>query len=147
MLGESAAAKAWLDHQLAAGHCLVGCRLLDLEIRRTIIRMELRGDIVNGQVNPEGYLHRFAIGAQVNDLIEPAAQLPQMLRAADAVHVAFALSIGVEGTTVVTHDQEMALACVALGFDVFDPVSDDQERLIKYGRSEVTPLESSADQR
>ncbi|MCL2804202.1 MAG: hypothetical protein FWD29_09700 [Micrococcales bacterium] len=138
MLGESPAAKAWLSHCLAVGQTIACCRMLDLETRRTIIRMELRGDLAPGQVDPDAYLVRFAIGTQIDDLFDEARRLRQMLRASDALHVAFALSIGVEETTVVTHDEEMAAACTALGFDVFDPVSDDQARLVKHGRSEVT---------
>jgi len=84
------------------------------------------------------YLRRFAIGTQVDQLFDKATQLRQMLRASDALHVAFALGLGIEGTTVATHDEEMAIACVALGLDVIDPVSDDQTRLLTGGRSEVT---------
>lgn len=90
-----------------------------------------------GQVNPDAYLGRFAIGTQVDALFDEAARLRQMLRASDALHVAFALQLGVDETTIVTHDEEMAAACAALGFDVIDPVSDDQARLTKHGRSEV----------
>ena len=138
MLGDSPSAKAWLDERLGAGETVAGCRMLDLEIRRAIIRMELRAAIVPGQIDPGAYLGRFAIGTQLDALCDDAARLRQMLRAADALHVAFALSLGVEGTVVVTHDEEMAAACSALGLDVLDPVSDDASRLLKYGRSEVT---------
>lgn len=138
MLGDSAAARAWLDCQLATGVTIVGCRMLDLEVRRTIIRMELRGSLAPGQVDPDAYLGRFALGTRVDTLFEEAGRLRHMLRASDALHVAFALSLGVEGTIVATHDEEMAGACIALGFDVVDPVSDDQARLLTTGRSEVT---------
>jgi len=138
MLGDSASAKAWLDDHLAAGQTIAGCRMLDLEVRRAIIRMELRGTLTPGQVDPDAYLGRFAIGTQVDALFAQATRLRHMLRASDALHVAFALSLGVEETTVVTHDEEMAAACAALGFDVVDPVSDDPARLRKIGRSEVT---------
>jgi len=138
MLGDSLSAKAWLDDQLIAGHTIAGCRLLDLEVRRAIIRMELRGTLAPGQVDPNAYLQRFAIGTQIDTLFNEATRLRQMLRASDALHVAFALSLGVDDTTIVTHDEEMAAACVALGFDVIDPVSDDLARLRKDGRSEVT---------
>lgn len=139
MLGDSESAKKWLDQAIAAELTLVACKLLELEIRRTIMRMELNGDLLPGQVAPEAYLDRFAIGTQVDTLFEQAGQLRQMLRAPDALHVAFALSLGVEGTTVITHDEEMAVACTELGLAVFDPVSDDQARLAKLSRSEVTP--------
>jgi len=43
----------------------------------------------------------------------------------DALHVAFALSLGADETTVVTHDEEIAAACTALGLSVIDPVADD----------------------
>jgi len=138
MLGDSASAKAWLDHQIATGATIAGCRMLDLEVRRTIIRLELRGTLTPGQVDADKYLERFAIGTQIDTLFETATSLRQMLRASDALHVAFALSLGIEGTTVVTHDEEMAVACTTLGFGVFDPIDDDQARLLKYGRSEVT---------
>ena len=131
MLGDSPAAQVWLSHCLAMGQTIACCRMLDLEVRRTIIRMELRGDLAPGQVDPEAYLGRFAIGTQIDVLFDQAKRLRQRLRAADALHVAFALSIGVDETTVVTHDVEMAAACTALGFEVFDPVSDDQARLAK----------------
>ncbi|MCL1838309.1 MAG: hypothetical protein FWG47_03205 [Propionibacteriaceae bacterium] len=139
MLGDSPAAKAWLDHCLGLGQTIACCRMLDLETRRTIIRMELRGSLLPGQVDANAYLGRFAIGTQIDVLFDEAKRLLQMLRASDALHVAFALSIGVDEATVVTHDQEMAAACAALGFDVFDPVNDDQSRLAKHGRCEVTP--------
>jgi len=138
MLGASPSAKAWLDDRLRAGETVAACRMLDLEIRRTIIRLELSGSLTPGQVDPDAYLGRFAIGTQLDALFDEATRLRQMLRAADALHVAFALSLGVEGTTVVTHDQEMAVACSALGLGVLDPVIDDMARVLKYGRSEVT---------
>lgn len=140
MLGDSASAKAWLDHQLGAGETVVGCRMLELEIRRTIIRMELRGILSPGQIDPDAYLGRLAIGTQLDALFDEATRLRQMLRAADALHVAFALSLGAEATTVATHDEEMADAGAALGLGVVDPVSDDSLRLLKVGRSEVTRL-------
>ena len=138
MLGDSASAKAWLDRQLAAGATIAGCRMLDLEVRRTVIRMELRATLAPGQVDVDAYLGRFAIGTQIDTLFDEATRLRQMLRASDALHVAFALSLGIEGTTVVTHDEEMAAACTVLGFDVLDPISDDSARLLKNARSEVT---------
>jgi len=138
MLGDSPSAKAWLDHRLAEGQTVAGCRMLDLEVRRTIIGTELRGTLAPGQVDPDAYLGRFAIGTQVDALLDEATRLRLMLRAADALHVAFALSLGTEGTTVVTHDLEMAAACATLGFDVVDPVSDDASRTRNGSRSEVT---------
>ncbi|MCW5952122.1 MAG: hypothetical protein KIT69_07685 [Propionibacteriaceae bacterium] len=63
-----------------------------------------------------------------DDLLDEAVALEEKLGGADAFHVASALRLGPEVLTIVTHDRQMAIAAMNLGFDVLDPVTDDPGR-------------------
>ena len=70
-------------------------------------------------------ISRFVLLSLDDDLVDEAVKIDASLGAADALHVASALRVGVGTLRVVTHDAQMAAAARGLGFTVLDPVTDD----------------------
>lgn len=120
--GNSVAAREWFEAAYAAGDRFVGSRMLELEVLRVVKNAGLSTDVACE------YLDEFTLVAVTDDLIDEAIALDPVLGSADSVHVASALRLGAAHVTVVTHDAQMARAAAALGFVVFDPVSDDPGR-------------------
>jgi hypothetical protein len=54
-----------------------------------------------------------------------AAELRVISRGGDSIHLATALLLTPQPFTFITHDRQQAAGAKALGFTVFDPVSDD----------------------
>lgn len=109
----------WFEEAYAAGDRFVGSRRLELEVTRVAKNARLDLDVANE------YLDEFALLSIADDLIDEAIGLELPLGAADSVHVAAALRLGVDLVVIVTHDAQMARAAEALGFTVIDPVTDD----------------------
>ena len=126
MLGKSPAAKSWFDRARARGETFLGSRLLEVETKRFITNKELSKEIKRGQIVPDLYLDKFELFLIDDDLLDEAIAIRQPLRGADAIHVATALRVGPDETTIVTHDAQMSRACEALGFAVIDPVADER---------------------
>ena len=123
----SVAAREWFEAAYAAGDRFVGSSMLELEVLRVVKNAGLSTDVARE------YLDEFALVAVTDDLIDEAIALDPVLGSSDSVHVASALRLGAAHVTIATHDAQMARAAAALGFVVFDPVSDGP------GRTPVVP--------
>lgn len=94
---------------------LVGCWLLETELRRAVQR--------EGALNQQGvseFLDGIDIYEVPSSLFREAGLLPGLsLRSLDAIHLAAAVRIGVDH--VLTYDRGMAQAAVDLGLNVLAP--------------------------
>ena len=126
LFSESPATKRWLNEQKSNGARFYASRLLEVEARRAVLNNKL---LRSSSFAPEpvlaAALGELDIVAMSEGILDEAAGLRVVLRAADAIHVATALALGADETTLVTHDTQMASAAISLGLLVFDPVSDD----------------------
>lgn len=120
--GESPAALSWFRNLSDA--FLISSSLLKLETRRVAHRDSLAREEI------ENWLAQFATVNIDDKLLDEAAALEPVLRAADAIHVASAVRLVNAGLDVglATHDKQMALAAVQLGLRAIDPVTDDPNR-------------------
>ncbi|MDR0483490.1 MAG: type II toxin-antitoxin system VapC family toxin [Cellulomonadaceae bacterium] len=125
LLGESPAAKEWLDSRIARRERLVSSKLLHGEAIRTVMNHELRNHRNNRRIPVDPYISSLILVRISNEIVEETGNIHYLLRTADAIHVATALRIGPEEVTIVTHDRQMARAARNLGFVVHDPVTDD----------------------
>ncbi|MEZ4271894.1 MAG: PIN domain-containing protein [Myxococcota bacterium] len=102
-------------------------RLLPIEVSRVIDRARLTGHIDDNNV---AKLHQesrklirsmAAVGMTEPILLDAAAPMPTVVRTLDAIHLATAIairrSLNIE-LTVATHDDRLALAAQASGFEV-----------------------------
>ena len=118
----SPAARGWFDAALAAGDDFLASRLMKVEVLRVLVNNAL------DRTGAEDVISRFVLLSLDDDLADEAVALHAALGGADALHIASALRVGTRVCTVVTHDAQMATAAQALGFTVFDPVTDDPLR-------------------
>ena len=88
--------------------------LADVEVRRTLERLRARG------AEPGEHLRGFFIIDMSRDVRDLAAKVAPQLRSLDAVHLATALSIGVD-LDFVTYDDRQAAAARAAGLRVVQP--------------------------
>lgn len=95
---------------------------MEVEVRRITKNAGIEQDIV------AEYVDEFLLMSVDDELLAEAIELNEPLGGADAIHVASALRLGPAVLSIVTHDQQMAKAATNLGFDVFDPVTDDPNR-------------------
>jgi predicted nucleic acid-binding protein len=122
MSGQSPAARAWFEERIEAGDRFVASRLMEVEVRRVTKNAGVDQDIV------DEYLDEFLLMTVDDELLAEAIALDEKLGGADAIHVASALRLGPGVLAMATHDRQMAVASISLGFDVFDPVIDDPGR-------------------
>ena len=122
MVEQSPAAHAWFERRVEAGDRFVASRLMEVEVRRVTRNADVDQDIVSE------YLDEFMLLTVNDELLAEAIELDGRLGGADSIHVASALRLGPEVLTLVTHDRQMAIAAMGLGFDVLDPVTDDPGR-------------------
>ena len=122
---ESEAARAWIRSAEADGDLLFGSRMLELETGRAVRNRGVWGTVV--EIDLLEFLAMFELVPLTDDLVEAGLALEPPIGGADAIHVVTAQRLGPEVTTV-THDAQMARACLALGLPVFDPVTDDPHR-------------------
>lgn len=118
-LGDSEAAKSWIESAKARGDRMILSRFGELEIQRTLLRKGRSPNTANE------ILDEFVFVTVNDSLLRLAASIPFSLSGADSVHIATALRLGNHVVGVVTHDREMAEAAKYLGFTVVDPVTDD----------------------
>jgi predicted nucleic acid-binding protein len=96
---------------------LVSSALLEVEARRVALRLGTRYVPI-----VEGRLRDVAMVAITTDLLVAAGALrPANLRSLDALHLATAMALGPDLAFVVTYDQRMTEAAVALGLPVRSP--------------------------
>lgn len=88
--------------------------LADVEVRRTLERLRARG------AEPGDHLPGFFLVDLSRDVRDLATKIASELRFLDAVHVATALSIGVD-LDFVTYDDRQAVAARAAGLRVVQP--------------------------
>lgn len=91
--------------------------LADVEVRRALERLRARGD------DPSDHLRGFFLIDISRDVRDLAAKVAPELRSLDAVHLATALSIGVD-LDFVTYDDRLAVAARAEGLRVVQPGRD-----------------------
>lgn len=120
LLGQSPAAARWFDSVTRSPvDQAMSSRILRTEMTRALRRLgeplERRNDVLD-------YVATVPLDHAV--LQEAEAIVPH-LKTLDAIHLASALRIGVEGIVVCTHDRAMASVARQLGLDVDDPVTDD----------------------
>lgn len=92
--------------------------LADVEVRRALERLRSRG------ADPGDHLRGFFLIDLSRDVRDLAAKIAPDLRSLDAVHVATALSIGVD-LDFVTYDDRQAAAARAEGLRVVQPGRPD----------------------
>ena len=92
--------------------------LADVEVRRALERLRARG------ADPGDHLRGFFLIDLSRDVRDLAAKIAPDLRSLDAVHVATALSIGVD-LDFVTYDDRQAAAARAEGLRVVQPGRPD----------------------
>ena len=119
---QSAAARAWFESASAQGDNFIASRLMELEVRRVTKNAGIDQDTVTE------YIDEFFLMSVSDELLAEAIALDERLGGADSIHVASALRLGPTALTIVTHDRQMAIASVNLGFEVLDPVTDDPNR-------------------
>lgn len=88
--------------------------LADVEVRRTLERLRERG------ADPNDHLRGFFLIDLSRDVRELAVQVGSALRSLDAVHVATALSLGID-LDFVTYDDRQAAVARAAGLCVVQP--------------------------
>lgn len=88
--------------------------LADVEVRRALDRLRARG------ADPGDHVRGFFLIDISRDVRDLAAKVAPELRSLDAVHLATALSIGVE-LDFVTYDDRQAAAARAAGLRVVQP--------------------------
>jgi len=119
---QSPAARAWFEQASASGDRFVASRLMEVEVRRVTKNAGVDQDVVSD------WIDEFMLMSVTDELLAEAIALDPALGGADSIHVASALRLGPTAVTVVTHDRQMATGATALGFDVYDPVTDDPGR-------------------
>jgi predicted nucleic acid-binding protein len=122
LLKDSPAAQEWFESLRDGDRTLVASRLGELEVRRVAHNAGVPASRV------ASYVGRFTYMELVDDLIDDALRIAPPVKAADSLHLAAALRLGVQAVDIVTHDLQMASAAQALGFTVCDPVTDDPNR-------------------
>lgn len=111
---ETSAVKGLLDGARARGERIVAIPLLETELRRAAVRLELSQEDVTAT------LARFTIIDVDRAMFRVAGVLPGLhLRSLDALHVAGAMRAGV--STFVTYDDRQRDAALAVGLAVASP--------------------------
>ena len=108
---ESLALIDYLDEQQPNALTTV---LADVEVRRALDRLRARG------ADPGDHVRGFFLIDLSRDVRDMAAKVAPELRALDAVHLATALSIGVD-LDFVTYDDRLAVSARAAGLRVVQP--------------------------
>lgn len=111
---ESERAAARLDEAVAAGDTVLSCVLLETELRRLAVRLDL------SQVAVTSLLDRLDLLHTDRALYREAGLLPgRHLRSLDALHLAAALRAGADA--MMTYDQRQADAAEGAGLRVVTP--------------------------
>ena len=128
LLDGSVAATTWLEEVTASDGRLAGSEMLAIEVRRIALNRELATGDATIASDAELFLSRFDLMDIDRVITARASAIRLPLRAADAIHLATALDWGANAVSFATHDGQQAEAARALGFRVFDPVTDDPNR-------------------
>jgi predicted nucleic acid-binding protein len=105
---------AWLDDAVDADDALLSSSLLETELRRLAVRVDLTQTAVTQ------LLERFDLVETDRSLYREAGLLPgRHLRSLDALHLAAALRVGAD--VMVTYDHWQADAADAAGLPVLTP--------------------------
>lgn len=111
---ESGALAAFLDHAATNGDRIGSGRLLETELRRLGIRLDVPQEHVTL------VLERLDLLLPDDDVYRAAGLLPgSALRSLDALHVASALRWGADG--VVTYDERQRVAARGVGMETIAP--------------------------
>ncbi|MFT4258874.1 type II toxin-antitoxin system VapC family toxin [Microbacterium sp.] len=113
---ESVALRTWITD---SGVAFATSDLARTELRRAILRSSVDAAAVS---RARDLLRRITLLALTPELLDRAGDLtPAAMRSLDAIHLASALILGDELEAVVTYDDRMAEAAVALGLPVVAP--------------------------
>jgi len=116
---DSKAANEWMSTTTGE---FVASKLVEGEVRCILRNAGLDVSLA------DPYLDDFWFLPVTDEIIKSAWELDVVLKTADSIHLASALTISPDRVTVVTHDDAMKRAALHLGFRVTDPVTDDPLR-------------------
>lgn len=89
------------------------------ELRRAIQRADAAAEVL---ALARDLLRRVTMLSLTSDLLDAAGTIgPRALRSLDAIHLASAIALGDDLTAVITYDDRMAEAAVAMGLPVVAP--------------------------
>lgn len=113
---ESEALRSWIGEEDAE---FASSDLARTELRRAILRSSVD---TAGASRARDLLRRLTLLSLTPELLDQAGSLtPNTLRSLDAIHLISALALGDDLSAVVTYDERMAGAAVALGLPVIAP--------------------------
>lgn len=120
LLGDSPTAANWLDNATSQRESIavVSSRLLRTEVTRVLRRVGLNPlthDLITRHIG--------LIPLTNTVLIQAEAIVPH-IKPLDAIHLATALSSGLDDIIICTHDRNMSTVATALGLKTYDPVND-----------------------
>lgn len=117
VLGHSPEAAAWFDSTTGSDEdSVVSSRICRTELTR-LLRREGLGVSERDQVL--AYIAIVPLDTSI--LVEAEAIVPH-IKTLDAIHLASAMRVEVDGLTIVSHDDRMKEVAAVLGFSVYDPV-------------------------
>jgi len=128
-LDTSVVLAAVLDGSAATANLLTAARKQEIPlVSSRFLRVEAThaAKVANGDLLLLAtYLNRIGYLTMDDKLMDEAERLSGPLRGADAIHIAAALRLPQSDTIFLTHDHKQAVAALAAGLNVKDPVVDD----------------------
>jgi hypothetical protein len=109
-------ARNWLDAATQAGDDVFSSNLLHLELTRVLRREGLAVSMARP------LLDRINLVSIDDGILRFAAAIESNIKSLDAIHLATCALLH-SGTSVVTHDDNMARVARILGLDTMDPLS------------------------
>lgn len=109
-------ARVWIDETRQKGEAIYSSTLLRLEVVRALRRERLDVELARPLIE------RIDLIALDDGIVNVAAAIEPHVRSLDAIHLATCSLLGF-GSTVVTHDAQMASAARHLGLESFDPLA------------------------
>lgn len=115
LAGGDPRAQVWIEQTFESGQPIYSSVLLRLEISRALRREHLDVELARP------LLDRVNLITLDDGIVNVAASIEPHIRSLDAIHLASCSLLGF-GTTVVTHDAQMAEVARHLGLESLDPL-------------------------